>query len=287
MSNIEVQAGAFWDVSPAEYHADTECVSHSQLEKFLQSPAKYYGRYVTHELPDEHSTAMDLGTVAHEALLRPDYLDQCVIEIPRNVLAKDGSKRGNAWDDWSEAHADLTQLKSEQLDIVFGIVKAVMRAPQAKRLLDACQLRERAIQWDGGGVRRRALIDALSESGDWAFDLKTTGDVSPQAFIRRILAEGYDRQNAWYVDGLLQKGLLRSGAGFVFIAVENEPPHEVMTYSLPVDWVESCQEENERLVKELLACHATGVWERAGAGRIVQLQRPKWAAKQNEWELIA
>lgn len=58
------------ELTNAEYHGvSAEIVSNSRLSVFRRNPQEYYQRYVSKEIPDEDTTALEFGRVFHEAVL--------------------------------------------------------------------------------------------------------------------------------------------------------------------------------------------------------------------------
>jgi hypothetical protein len=66
------------ELTNAEYHGvSAEIVSNSRLSVFRRNPQEYYQRYVTKEIPDEDTAALQFGRVFHEAILeRKQAVDQ-------------------------------------------------------------------------------------------------------------------------------------------------------------------------------------------------------------------
>lgn len=59
-----------------------EAMSSSKLKELLTSPALYYQRYISKELPSKESYAMDFGTKVHAALLQPDLFESSYKTFP-------------------------------------------------------------------------------------------------------------------------------------------------------------------------------------------------------------
>jgi hypothetical protein len=63
------------NITNEEYHgAHYSVLSRSRLATFIKSPSKFYGRYVTKEIPDSDTVALNYGRVFHEVTL--EYRNQ-------------------------------------------------------------------------------------------------------------------------------------------------------------------------------------------------------------------
>ena len=90
-----------------DYHSRPE-LSSTQVAKFMDDPIAFYEIHITGERSESPTDAMKFGTSVHEMieLGGPDKMP--IVVIPREVLNKDGHKRGKAWTQWTVSYTHLT-----------------------------------------------------------------------------------------------------------------------------------------------------------------------------------
>lgn len=258
-----------------QYHADRERLSHSQLEVFIDDPALYHGRFITGEFPAPAATdTMKLGTIIHDAILCGGE-NCCCIPIPREVLAADGSRRGQKWTEFRDSHPGKFLLKADEFDAVRRSVANVLDHPKARAVLEyEGGLSEQALHWtdEATGIECRGLADRITHK--FIADIKTSSTVDPLAFNRKLYDFGYHRQAAWYLAGAKACGYRH--VGYVIIAVGNAPPHSVEVFVLDDDYLGLGATENRTALDWLDVCRETNVWRRKGWGQIEELSPPAY-----------
>jgi len=113
----------------------------------------------------------------------------------------------------------------------------------------------------------------LGDGHNLAIDLKTTKDASFFGFSRSVHDFRYDVQNAFYIDGLRACGA--HCEGFVFIAIEKEPPYLCACYTLPADWVRIGRIKYRRALATYAECKKADQWP--GLEPLRDLQMPSYA----------
>lgn len=216
------------DVPADYYHADHSAISKTMLWTFMQRKRLYEAEYVLHSpMPARKPTAeMDIGEIAHAALLEPDKLRDRYVVIPDAILASNGAastKEAKAFKADAEASGRVV-LKADQLDTIRSMVLSVGKT--FRQWLDCPAKRESAIYWTEPTTGRRCKCrpDWLIVSRDTAFifDVKTTADASPAAFRNRCEAHGYWLQDAHYSEGVnIATGL---DTEFHFVVIETKFP---------------------------------------------------------------
>lgn len=269
-----------WPCTPAEYHADDQCLSHSRLEDFIEDPALFEGRYITKRYPARESAAYEFGTLVHDALLQGGT--SCVIvEIPADVLSSSGARSGSAWKQFAAEHAGKYLLKSHEIPPIREAVDAVWAHPKARAILDfKGGFNEYAIRWtdEETDIRCRALLDRFTPV--FVGDLKTTVSTNKRQFAAQAYKCGYFRQAAMYLDAA--HALTGNVLGFVFIAVRKDPPYSVETFIPDEDAIGLARTENREAMRAFAACCDSGVWKREGWGTLQPISCPKWAFFQEE-----
>lgn len=277
-----------WQPTNKEYHADTEAIGSSMLKDFLRSPALYYGRYVTGDIPRRQATPeMLLGTWTHCLVLEPHKW------MGRYIIAPKCDRRTNAGKAAWQVFMDSVDGKEiidandrERVDLAHDMAAAVRRHRYASALLDMPGPTEQAIRWtdEQTGLTLKAKPDKLIPGGEYPIvpDLKTTIDPSPESFQKQAHNLLYHMQAALYMEGV--RALTGRPSQFVFIAVGKEPPHDV--------WVHTLSERFARLGYRLLRdtltrlkiCQDTGCWMAPGQDDLCLLDPPRWAERTLEPE---
>jgi exodeoxyribonuclease VIII len=236
-TNIEVH-----ERMPAEeYHAATDWLSNSMFKDFLSDPRLFEARYINKTLPAKRSTAMDLGTVAHAAILEPHVIDGVCLEIPASALNKDGHRKGQAWSEFRDANASRILLNADEMTKVRGMFDACYRHPVARRLLLADGPTEQSIFWtcNLSGVQRRCRPDKIVDGWGWVNVKTTTAGVDAESFRRTVRNFRYDVGQEFYRDA--GERLYGERPLHVFLVVEQEPPHLVRVYDLGEIWVSTAR----------------------------------------------
>lgn len=258
--------------SNREYHADTDYVSHSMLETFRESPALYYGRFVSREIGKEETPALSLGSLVHTLILEPTRIEQ------EYTISDSAARRGKDWDAAvARAMSDgTTPITQSEMDKALPMAEAVSRNVGAMRFIGHDDVAiEQSIRWERDGVKCKCRPDALIRLADRTIviDLKTAVDPSPEAFGKAVWNYGYHRQAAWYFDGC---DAWKDGM-FLFVVVGKEPPHDVWMYELDALYLHRGQTDNYDDVARLMECRESGVWIAPGQDRIQSLEPPRWA----------
>jgi hypothetical protein len=137
------------------------------------------------------------------------------------------------------------------------------------------------VRWQDAetGLACKGRLDFLSRSCPAIVDLKSTNDVSAHRFASTVAKLGYYGQAAFYGDGYeTAHGELLP---FVFIAVEQKPPHDVAVYTVDADTMYAGQEEYRELLRRVVTCQAADAWP----GQYTEpqtLRLPSWVWPDDE-----
>jgi hypothetical protein len=96
-------------------------------------------------------------------------------------------------------------------------------------------------------------------------------------FSKAVAEYGYHNKAAFYLDALTL--LDPRPRHFLFVAVENTPPHALALYQLTEEAIHQGREENRAALKLLAECKRSGVWPGFPA-EVTYLDLPRW--KQRE-----
>lgn len=271
-----VKRGLITGVCMADYHAGPG-TSRSGLVEVLRSPA-HYRAYVERE--KKETPALRFGRIAHTYVLEPHE--------SHLVIAPEGDRRTKAVKAaWEVAEAEaaetgaeiVTKAESEHLR---GMRESLYAHPYAGRLLRLAGPIECCVWWydEPSGELCRIRPDKVIQSNgcDIIIDLKTAEDASPAGFSKACAKHVYHMQAAMYEDGYAA-GTGRRVEGFVFLAVEKEPPYAVGVYELTREDVEY----GRMLYKDALMTMAQAKCERrwpAYSDQIETISLPRWAKKE-------
>ncbi len=257
-----------------DYHAHPALGS-SDLRNLLRSPAHYVA---ARKAPKVETPAMRRGTLAHVCTLEPERWAKDFVLKPK----VDGrTKEGKAVLADFEASIGARQIVTyDEAVTAEAIAEAVKAHPAAAGLLRAQVGIEAPVFWadETTGVQCKGRVDLVAKVGGRTLlvDLKTTGDASPEEFMRSIAKWSLHVQAAHYLDGW-RTITGEEPAAFVLVAVEAEPPHAVACYALDATAIEKGATLRLRALDRYCDCVASGVWP-AYAGEIQTIGLPAWAA---------
>ena len=257
------------DLTNAEYHA-SPAISKSGLDLIRKAPALYRWRQAN---PTEQTPAMRLGSLTHTAVLEPHYHYLNTIVRPEGIDRR--TSAGKA--DWAafEIEADGKEiLTSEEMSKLAAIRDAVHNHPAAAKALAGSPAIEQSIFWDADGIACRCRPDAVTEKGV-IVDLKTTRDASPEEFARSIAQYRYHVQSAFYSDGY-RAAFGEPPRGFVFIAVETEPPYLVAVYVASEAMTQRGRIDYQTDLDTFRWCRDHNDWP-GYSGHPLTIDLPKWA----------
>ena len=251
-----------------------DAASNSVLADLAQSPAHCWALHFAPDRPERVETAaMRAGTLAHCAVLEPHAFADRYVVRPAGLDAR--TKAGKEW----IADQTRTVVTIEEHDTAKGQQKAVQACQPLRQALSSGHA-EVSCFWTDEATRQacKARVDWVHPLPDGRVilvDLKTTGDVSPQAFGRAVWNFGYHRQAAWYSDGF-QKADGREVAAFLFATVTNAYPFIAVAYVLDDEALAQGAAQCAELLATYAECRRTNTWPAYGDG-VQLLTLPAWA----------
>lgn len=261
-------------VSTKEYHTDyASGDSHSSLELFRESPAKYAAIRVFRTMQaDAPSAAMKVGQAIHALVL--EYDREC------QFVKKETRKKPDCSALWFGPISKMTakiELSDKEIQLVYGMLMALVSEPDAWELLVMQPGMNEHVFGDFDEltlVHRKCKPDRVLYNG-LVVDLKTVdGPVDPSSWSRCLSKWGYHRQAAFYLDVL--QGAGQKADMFVFLAVSKDPPHEIGIYPIDRESIDLGREENRVDLEWLAECRRTGVWKHEWQGKILTVGVPRW-----------
>lgn len=242
----------FRRLSWAEYAA-SPALSRSVLDKIRVSP-QHLQHYLAHG--DEDTTALVEGRVFH-AVVEKALTGRDVVS--ERVAVWEGERRaGKVWDAFEIANADRDIVRASDMERISRMAGAVLNHPLARRLLNGSTI-EAAAFWkdERTGVECKALIDVVH--GLMLYDLKTTSDISYEAFARSAFNFGYFRQAAFYLEGA-RAATGVNFLGFGNIVVEKTAPYAVQVFHFDDAALKRGAAENRSNLNLYAACKASNTW---------------------------
>lgn len=259
-----------------QYHADKSAVGKSGLWTFAKRKRLYEAEYILGTAPQREATdAMELGTLAHAAILEPDRLADMYATMPASLLSADGGIRTNA----AKAHRDELEaagkivLKPQQYDAICAIVESAYR--QLGDWLKYPSEREQSIFWtnEETGLRCKCRPDwrITPATGGTVYvpDLKITNDASPHAFDRRAEELGYFLQDPHYSEGV--ELLTGKTVEFLFVVIESKYPHACNVRQLKPEDRARSQAYRINLLADLAERSITGDWREPWETEVVDI----------------
>jgi exodeoxyribonuclease VIII len=255
-------------MSNADYHA-LPSVSKSGLDLIHKAPALYKYR---RENPLTPTPAMRMGTLVHTAVLEPDTLRDRVMVAPKVDRRTTAGKA--EWEAFLVASEGKELVDADELDKLAAIRDAVWAHPSALKALRSVTDVESSIFWNKDSVDCRCRPDAIT-SNKVIVDLKTTRDASPEGFAKSVAQYRYHVQAAYYSDGF-REAFGEPPKGFVFIAVETEPPFLVGVYVASDAMTIRGRADYEADLETYRRCVAADNWP-GYADTPLTIDLPKWA----------
>ena len=241
------------DIPNEVYHADRSCVSVSGLKQILRSPA-HFQAYLN-GATNKETPAKFLGTAVHARLLEPELYEE------EYVVAPSIDKRTKEYKDFELANLNKRILSPDQMASVEGIALSVAQHSSATTLLRA-GLVEHSIIWqdEETGIWQKIRPDCLCIDFDngICLDVKKTTDASAAAFVRACVNYDYDLQAAVYLEGLRQ--VFHRDFDFVFLAVEESPPHGCALYGAPEEMLQRGRRRYRQAINSLKRCRDSNQW---------------------------
>lgn len=263
-----------------DYFQDFTAISASMLKVFRKRRRLYEAYYVTRSVaPPEPTRPMEIGTLAHAAILEPDTFAERYAVYPAAILAKNGAATTNAAKDFRDENESLGKIVVKAADLVS--IQAM--ADSVKRVCgDWLQLpckREHVLRWQHEGtlLPLKMKADWLIETAEtvYVLDVKTTADASPGEFRRRAEDGSLWLQHSQYIEGV--ETVTGKPAHFFFVAVESEFPFQAAIYDLDRESAERGRAARERTLEQLADCLSSGDFSEEWEQCITHLSLRPWS----------
>lgn len=279
-----------WECSNDAYHAETRVLGNSMKETFLDSPALFHGRFITETIPRKEADELELGKLAHLAVLEPARF-AAEVYLPPPTAAGDvrwdlrGADHKKQWADVLSAAAGRLVPKPDHVAAVDGMVRALRTHSLVRRLLDEDDgPTEHTITWHDPltQLHLKSRRDKVCCNGSVILDLKTARDPAPRGFRRAAADLGYHRQADWYLSG--HRAALGLDAIFVFAVVRSSPPFEVAVHQVGGPELQLGHDENEAALLGLARAYDLDDWTAPWQRDVNPLVLPRWAFRATDME---
>jgi exodeoxyribonuclease VIII len=274
--SAEIQPGIYPNMSNEFYHSIAG-LSSTGIRLLDDNPARYDYRYNKGHHPDQ-TQAMVIGQAFHTKTLEPEsFYDRFAITPQFNNRTNEGKAQRAAF---AEANAGKTVITEADNALVANLASAVHDHPAAGYLLSLPAKVEESIFWEeqvaGVPVLCKCRPDWRVTSDGVVVDLKKTAKgAGPADFSRTIYTTGYHFQAALYLRGV-SVATGRDYDDFIFIAVEEEPPHLVAVYSLTQEVMSRTWSRIEQLLEIYVRCTIKKQWPGYSA-EVTPIALPAWA----------
>lgn len=213
-----------------EYQA-AEGVSNSMLSNIEINPSFY--KYCLQE-PKKQTDALTFGSLLHCLILQPDNFDnEFAIEPIVNKRTNEGKE---LLEQFNLDNKNKIIVNNEQLQLADFLRQKVYEHPKAKALLTGAGDNEISLFWQDSetGVMCKARFDRAKYVGNKfiIIDVKSVRSAKPENFTKTVYDLKYHNQASWYIQCGNACFKDKEFAGFVFIAVEKEPPYSVAVYEM-------------------------------------------------------
>lgn len=237
-----------------EYRA-YPAVSRSELWKISKSPEKY-----KYELdnPPEPTEALIFGQALHKFVLeRETFRDEFAVAPVVDRRTKEGRV---AYAEFMEQNQGKTVISEDMCEKIIAMSNKFNSNSYVKKLLSG--EREKPFFWtdDFTGEACKCRVDCISDIKGipLIIDVKTTANAETNVFKKHAEKYGYYLQAAMYIEGV--KASTGTECGFVFIAIEKEPPYAVNIMQVEKDAINYGYEAFRNLISTYHKCKVTGNW---------------------------
>jgi exodeoxyribonuclease VIII len=212
----------------------------------------------------------------HCFILEPDMFNDTYAVAPDGIDRR--TKEGKAdWEAWQIANEGKLSVSKPTLAELQAMRDSIMNHKVASRALmggmaESCMFWTHTI--GTAPIECKSRPDYITSNG-FIVDIKTTTDARPDEFSRSCYNFRYHVQAAFYCDGY-EALFGRKPEGFLFIAIEKEPPYALELYIANEAMVEQGRREymNDLLVYD--ECIKQDVWP-AYSEEIKSICLPRWA----------
>lgn len=268
---------------PFDRYSSVAAVNVSNLKEMARS-ALHYRYRCEHQ---KETKAFAMGRAAHAAILEPERFDrQWVVWDQMTDAGRLRPRTGKDYEAFVRANDGRAIMKPDEYRFAIAVRSAVRAKPAARKYLRAGQP-EVAMFWSDAETRVtcKGRVDWITriDGVETIVGLKTTADLSPRTFSQQAARLLYYLQWAYYYDGY--STITGKEPRMVEIAVEGEPPHDVVVYIIPPEVIEFGREEYRSLLVKLRDCEQLKQWP-GRADNEVLFELPAYLKQDDDDDLV-
>lgn len=243
-----------------QYHHDITHVSKSGLDVIEKSTYRFWYKYLSNQYkkPVRTPQYFIFGSSFHTYILEPGKIQNEIICKPKFI----GSGSRNREKYFIESNNDKLIISQEELRDIQMMSNSVQNHELSRKLInDIDGIPEKRFNWIDAetGIKCKIKPDLLLEKRGYCVDLKSIDDITDKGIIKASISHNYDKQAAFYTDGLKANGI--DIMYFVFIFVEKKPPYQCevrfirhdsdtmnqgrMKYKKNLELLKTCREKNK------------------------------------------
>lgn len=250
-----MKAGVYTDLSNADYHAETDWLSSSQLKRLLPEHFK---------AGSGSQDALDFGTAFHTTVLNAG-------EPIVSVTAASWQGKAAQEERTKAYETGGVPILEKQIPQLNDMADAVFTHREASRLLDGAGKPEVSVFTEVDGVPCKARFDWLADG--YAVDLKTTASKPGKDLAKAVTDFGYDVSADHYLRVASAAGLDVSEFWLVFVG--KDAPHHVTVADLDATFYDRAAVLRELALERWQ--HPEMVEPYPGADSRLTLSAPRWA----------
>ncbi len=228
MQKIKFAPGIYDNISNEDYHA-SEGISRSMLGALKNSPAHFYGNYISLDIVKEKTDDMIFGDLVHALILEPDRATTDFI-IKEKVDGR--TTKGKEYNEWfALASAGKCGITPENFAKAREMVCSFFEHKHANIFLRNAKI-EQTMYWidEETGLLCKARPDIFNEEIGIICDIKTTADALPSNFPYSVKKYNYHIQAAMQLEAARANG--KEIRTFTVIALSKTPPYMPYVYTL-------------------------------------------------------
>jgi exodeoxyribonuclease VIII len=271
------ELGIFAGISNADYHSGPG-ISSTSL-KYADKAMALYHAHMTGQVSFQETVAMRLGTAVHALTLEAlDFGEQIAVSKKFGT----GKKAKEEKAEFYEANPGKTIITADDYDKCRMMRDSLMALPEIGEVFATGAPEQSGFYIDKGEDGRNNGTGMLCKyrpdwRNDWCIlDVKSTTDISAEAFSRTIAKFGYHTSAAHYLEG----DRITTGTNhrqFIFAAVESEPPYLAALYVLDEESLELGEYTRRKALNGIKAGRDTGEWPLYNHGITTPIGVPSWA----------
>jgi len=241
----------------------------SGMKILLKSPAHYRWSI---DNPTKETKALRIGTMSHAAALQPEVFKNYVAGPDVNRTTKIGKE---AWQQFVDS-LQPGQIVSDPDEVALATkIGDRFRELVASVGCEGFQYVETGFATDYADILFKCKIDAFGTDG-YIYDLKTTEDASPKAFLREILNYKLNLQALLYRT-LFEREFKTRPLGFRLVVIEKTEPYFGAVYTMGPELMHRAMLDLEECIKTFSKCTTANAWPAYESNSLLDL--PKTESK--------